>query len=225
MSYFILSPQNRFYTPLYAWALKLSFFYRIGITLLFLGIIGACWFYGIYHPNELVINQYQLDIVALQNKGVINAVLHKECAQEQKKIEDLENSLLSLPTTMLTEKIVVPSCLPFCLTDIVSYLNTAGLKLAVGSRGNLLDKGWYTKQVMHVNATGTMASIKKFFEQLYESKKMISSSAFEISHIDNDQFALVVDLTLFMRSCARANSSISPVLVTSSSSDLAKANI
>lgn len=174
---------------LYSWAMKLSDMHRFLITMGAAVAIWLFWVYGISAKNDHLIDQYHRDIQLLQKQGAQVACIAQECCAHQKIIDDL-SVFISPYCRVSSASGVVQSR----MLDIINAIKKSGLYLIGCTSGKSIDKDWYTKHIIRVDATGSLVAMQLFFDYIKESKKMIQCSQVHIDRKDEKEFHLVADV-------------------------------
>ncbi len=178
---------NAFY--LYVAQIKKYHRYVITFCVSFFLLYG--WLYGIYFRLERVIDTGQKEVVLLQKQKREMAPLTKQCQQLQCEIENVQSYIQ--PYIMHADSAgLIQARTLFLLKQIKS----TGLKLNTYRIENPIDKNWYTKQIIHVDATGSMPQIDSFLTTIAQSNMMLQCNTISVQHMQRDIFSFNGDMHL-----------------------------
>lgn len=174
---------------LYSWAMRLNAGYRFLLTSMSIVLLWTVWSYGIYAKNNRIICQYGVDIAALQEQKEQASQTLQGYVVDQKAISELQN-FINPYYAILSEKSIIQSR----MIEIIRLIKKSGLRLIRCNVGKDVDKGWYIKSIIRVDALGTMLAIQQFFLFIKEAGKMIQCSCVRIDHKDDELFHVTTDM-------------------------------
>jgi|GEM_PF-5770592 len=183
--YFLPRTRNK----IYARAAHIQPAYRYSLTLFFLGITIAAWFFLIYRPIQAALGTYT----------IYNGALRAECKAGtlcQKEIRDLTEELDQLRMMVDSQGATVSQCTDWA-SAVITAARHSGLTLKTYVLGKDVKKEWYCCTQGTFEVSGSYQQLLAFLHDVRKLNPHIGCKNWSITRAQADVYCMNCNLYLF----------------------------
>ena len=181
---YFIPRNNRFYS----WAVHTKPGLRYLITLVLIGTVGSGWWFVDTWLYDFI-EQKQQELSALHKQCIQCTHAQHACCQLQTSIPVLQKTERSYVTgDSLEEALQVQTMF------VLDQADKAGLALNGYNAGTEADKGWYAKNMVRFDFSGTHGQLMKFLAILVDDHNMIQCDSVRLTHAENDSLTITCQM-------------------------------
>jgi len=164
---------------------------RYAITLSALIAVGAVWFFVKYEVIDTSIFQSMAEIKTLREQVSL-------MQQTTKNIVQLEASTAQLQSQfkLLASKYQSPDYMQGALMNLINQAGACKLAMQQCTIDDQKDEGWYTKNTVSIDVSGTFDQLLKFTQSLATCSYLMAMHNATIAHTNNGIFNLKCGLDI-----------------------------
>ena len=166
--------------------LRIPLFYLYTITIFLSTIIIFCWCFFYYLPKNSSLDRLQQSITNASQQVFLLKKFERELSSLQQSIAQSELRLKGYAKKKL-RKDTLHENLSFVATAAVAQ----GLAVKSCRVGSSSELQWCSIYTISFDGHGTLNQMIDFLEAIKNSKALINGSSYELTRIDNDNFALL----------------------------------
>jgi Tfp pilus assembly protein PilO len=183
--YFLPRTRNK----IYARAAHIQPAYRYGLTLFFLSITIAAWFFLIYRPVQSALGTYTIH----------NGALRAECkagALCQKAIRDLTQDVDQLRMMVDSQETSISQCTDWA-SAVIDAAQRTGLAIKTYTVGKDAKKEWYCCTQGTFELSGSYAHLLTFLRDVQNLNPQIGCKNWSITRTQAETYCMNCNLYLF----------------------------